>query len=839
MEKAKRREVDLLLNMFKSSKEREAYLNFTKSYKQTLNAIIVRTETTDVHTLTDLAEQTIAVVTGDSAVKVLQELYPGIRLVETENYEEALKVVAFGRAEATLMELPVAGYLIRKLAITNLMVAAEGDNPDDRDLSYRLAVRKDWPELIPILEKAMDSLTREELTALDKRWLALQEIAPIEEIGLFRWTQLLPVSLVLVLLVAVILLLFRLLDRSRKDPLAYQFASPAGRRVAVLFTSMLIMFIALLAWWALGSIKTRIKEDVRDSLQMVLQTTREALNIWAKNQKNELELIASDPHVVGLVTGLLARYHQDDDLLSSRELKSLRQLFLDFQTRSDHIGFFVIAPDGISVGSLRDANVGTLNLIQQQRPDLLRRAFAGETVLVPSIISDVPLNGAANISGSDLPPTMFFAAPVRNEGGDVIAVLTERFNPHEDFSAISLLARIGKSGEAYTFDRQGWMLTESRFVPELISAGLIQPKEQGILSIDVRNPGGNLMDGYRSPVPRSAQPLTRMAASALKGESGFDVDGYLDYRGVPVIGAWSWDESLGIGFASEINLDEAMASYYSVRLAIMVTLGVTALVSIILTVIIMLLGSRANRVLQASRDQLEIQVQERTRELALANKDLEGFSYSVSHDLRAPLRHISGYINLLGRQPALKEEGKHLHYMEMILDSSQQMGQLIDDLLVFSRMGRAELQNESVNLNELIDDIMRSQKKEIEGRTINWAVAQLPPVSGDRNMLRVVMVNLISNAIKYSQREATAEIEIGSCPGEDNRNVIFIRDNGVGFNMAYAHKLYGVFQRLHSDEEFEGTGIGLATVERIIHRHHGTVWAESIEGQGATFYFSI
>lgn len=237
--------------------------------------------------------------------------------------------------------------------------------------------------------------------------------------------------------------------------------------------------------------------------------------------------------------------------------------------------------------------------------------------------------------------------------------------------------------------------------------------------------------------------------------------------------------------------------------------------------------------------ELEQRVELRTKELEQVNKDLEGFSYSVSHDLRAPLRHISGYINLLGRQPVLKSEGKHRHYMDMILDSSQKMGQLIDDLLVFSRMGRAELKKEHVNFNEIIDDIVRSRKLEIEGRTINWRVAQLPTVDGDRNMLRVVMDNLISNAIKYTRNEAAAEIEIGFYQGEGNRNVIFIRDNGVGFNMDYAHKLYGVFQRLHSDEEFEGTGIGLATVERILHRHHGTIRAESREGQGAVFYLTI
>jgi light-regulated signal transduction histidine kinase (bacteriophytochrome) len=238
-------------------------------------------------------------------------------------------------------------------------------------------------------------------------------------------------------------------------------------------------------------------------------------------------------------------------------------------------------------------------------------------------------------------------------------------------------------------------------------------------------------------------------------------------------------------------------------------------------------------------EELEQRVERRTRDLAQANKDLESFSYSVSHDLRAPLRHISGYVNLLNRPSALTDDEKRRHYMDMILDSSRHMGQLIDDLLVFSRVGRTELRKEAVNLNELIEDVVAKRKTEIWGRTVNWEIAELPQVSGDRNMLRIVMDNLISNALKYTRRESVAEIEIGCCEGEDNRTVVSIRDNGVGFNMDYAHKLFGVFQRLHSDEEFEGTGIGLATVERIIRRHGGTVWAESRDGEGATFSFSI
>ncbi len=235
---------------------------------------------------------------------------------------------------------------------------------------------------------------------------------------------------------------------------------------------------------------------------------------------------------------------------------------------------------------------------------------------------------------------------------------------------------------------------------------------------------------------------------------------------------------------------------------------------------------------------LEKKVDDRTLELQAANGELEAFSYSVSHDLRAPLRHIHGYADLLARHTgnALDEKGKR--YLGLISASVKEMGVLIDDLLMFSRMGRVEMRKSTVDLRDTVESVINSMSQETGGRVIEWKISRLPVVQADQNMLRLVFQNLLGNAVKYTRPRERAVIEIDG-KLNDGEAVICVRDNGVGFDMKYSDNLFGVFQRLHSSEEFEGSGIGLANVRRIIHRHGGRTWAEGEVDRGAAVYFSL
>jgi len=236
--------------------------------------------------------------------------------------------------------------------------------------------------------------------------------------------------------------------------------------------------------------------------------------------------------------------------------------------------------------------------------------------------------------------------------------------------------------------------------------------------------------------------------------------------------------------------------------------------------------------------ELEERVVQRTAQLEAANKELEAFSYSVSHDLRAPLRAVDGFSQAVLEDygPLLPEDGQRC--LTTIREGAQRMGALIDDLLTFSRLSRLPITKQPVDANRQVRETLLELKDEQAGRTIEIRVGELPAYNADPALMKQVWVNLLSNALKYSRNRERTLLEIDSIQ-QNVRTVYFVRDNGTGFDMRYAHKLFGVFQRLHRQEEFAGTGVGLAIVQRIVHRHGGRIWADAAPDRGATFFFTL
>lgn len=251
----------------------------------------------------------------------------------------------------------------------------------------------------------------------------------------------------------------------------------------------------------------------------------------------------------------------------------------------------------------------------------------------------------------------------------------------------------------------------------------------------------------------------------------------------------------------------------------------------------------SERTLRKNEEQIEglnRELRQQIIEMQEANRELESFTYSVSHDLRAPLRHVVGFVEKLLKLEQGNLGEKSAHYLDVIASSARKMGTLIDDLLSFSRMGRTEMMQAQVKLDQLARDIVEEIRAGLpEGVAISWTILPLPEIMGDKSMLRQALLNLLSNAAKFSQHVSAPMIEIGCSETNATENVYFVKDNGVGFDMHYADKLFGLFQRLHSTEEFEGTGVGLANVRRIINRHGGRIWAESRLNEGATFFFAL
>jgi light-regulated signal transduction histidine kinase (bacteriophytochrome) len=246
----------------------------------------------------------------------------------------------------------------------------------------------------------------------------------------------------------------------------------------------------------------------------------------------------------------------------------------------------------------------------------------------------------------------------------------------------------------------------------------------------------------------------------------------------------------------------------------------------------------AQEELQQLNAELESRVEQRTAELKAANRELEAFSYSVSHDLRAPLRAVTAYAHLLDSDFGAQLEPEARILLDNIQSAGVKMGELIDELLDFSRAGSRQLTIEAVEMEILVQSVIASLSQETAHRQIDWVLGALPVANADPALIQQVYANLIGNAVKYTSKLDVAHIEIGSA-AQNDETIYFVRDNGAGFNMRYADQLFRAFQRLHSDEEFEGTGLGLAIVQRIVARHGGRVWAEAEVGRGATFYFTL
>jgi light-regulated signal transduction histidine kinase (bacteriophytochrome) len=248
--------------------------------------------------------------------------------------------------------------------------------------------------------------------------------------------------------------------------------------------------------------------------------------------------------------------------------------------------------------------------------------------------------------------------------------------------------------------------------------------------------------------------------------------------------------------------------------------------------------TRAEEEVHQLNAELEHRVAARTEQLDAANKELEAFSYSVAHDLRAPLRHINGFSKILQEDYGSALDATAQHYLKSVSDAARNMGQLVDDLLKMGQIGRQALVRRPINLNALVESVRQELEPEYVGRQIDWRIGELPSVDCDPGLMKQVLANLLSNAVKYTRPREKAVIEVGQVH-VDGAPAIFVRDNGAGFDQQYAHKLFGVFQRLHSAEEFEGTGVGLATVGRIVQKHGGRIWAEAEVDKGATFFFTL
>lgn len=355
-------------------------------------------------------------------------------------------------------------------------------------------------------------------------------------------------------------------------------------QTSIKYLAIFLLIATTMTAHTLNRIENLVRMNTGSSLETVVGSTHESLYIWRNNMEFRADLLSKDEELKVYVQKLIEYRRRGADLIDSSPLKSLRYFFQERFISNEEIGFFIIAPDYTNIASMRDSNIGVTNFLSQNHELLLQKAFEGETIFVPPVPSDIPIR---DIKGNYIPgyPSMFTITPVRL-GNKIIAALAIRIDPFLTFTNIAHIGRIGISGETYFFNSKGELLTDTRFSEQLYQIDLLQKNESPILKIQIRDPGGDLTQGYISDTPQLEQPLTLMAQSAISKNNDSNTDGYRDYRGVPVMGAWLWDDTIGIGIATEIDVSEALLSYYRTRQFVIFALVFTALLGAIMIVLI-------------------------------------------------------------------------------------------------------------------------------------------------------------------------------------------------------------------------------------------------------------
>jgi len=389
--------------------------------------------------------------------------------------------------------------------------------------------------------------------------------------------------------------------------------------------------VVVTTYFALARIETTTKHGVQASIQAVLKTTQHALHIWAGFQSDTVSALATDIRIrafsgqlsqaLGAEPQALTAKQRRLRLLSSPALQRIKQILTPVVYSNANQGFFIISHERHNLAAWRDMNVGAESIIEQQRPEYLARAFAGYSVFIPPMQSNVPL--AFSDRFKRVVPTMFFAAPILDQQEEVIAVLALRLPHGGSLSRILALGRIGETGESYIFDRAGLMLSHNRFADQLRRLGLIPISADSLLEFTIRDPGGDLLAGYHSPLPQAQWQPTTMLRRARTGGEGVDLDGYRDYRGVQVFGAWSWDPILDVGLATEVNVTKAMSAYTETRNILVLILAATVLLALAMLVGMLWLRRRINRALHIEKVKAEQLVIDRTRDLNSAKEELE------------------------------------------------------------------------------------------------------------------------------------------------------------------------------------------------------------------------
>ncbi|QPJ66177.1 MAG: response regulator [Candidatus Nitrohelix vancouverensis] len=599
----------------------------------------------------------------------------------------------------------------------------------------------------------------------------------------------------------------------------------------LIFAFGFMILIGTFGWFTISSIEETIKTQTLGHLSKRLPLSVKMIKIWEHGIQSNAAAIASEQKLKNHVLALMNLEDTNEGGTSlpdnSIEIKNFKNYMDSHLQYSQFIEFSLLTADGSEIGMDAQNNTESRWLVNTpEGARLLELVRLGNTTTSIPLVSQKPLPDREGVYRKGI-PTIIVGTPIYLSNGDLSAILVLYLRADSEFTEIFSISQFGKSGETYAFDADGRMITQTRFEDYFHTQGLMEASDTSILKIKLTDPGGNLLEGFKPDLKTEDQPLTRMAKSAINRDSGFDIEGYRDYRGVKVVGVWSWMSEFGFGVASEINYDEAYKDLFAVKK--------------LFYQIFALLFLSACAVIGLTWKQRENQIAllKATEVAEQANHAKSLFLANMSHEIRTPMNAILGYSQILLRKKDLTQQTRES--IETIDSSGKNLLTLINEILDISKIeaGKMELNPSVFELNQCLDELAKLFTLRCRQKKLLWTFNPLHKefnVTGDETKLRQVLINLIGNAVKFTD---AGEVSLRVSPLEGDTFLFEVTDTGPGIPPSAQETIFEPFGQEESGAQKGGTGLGLAISKKQLALMGSDLHLESQIGVGSRFYFNI